>query len=249
MIKEERFRRILAELEENHAVEVAELAKKFNVTEMTIRRDLQVLEKEGLLIRVHGGAKKKDSHYTELSYKQKQTINVDLKKHIGKLCADLIEDYDVIFIGSGTTSDFIFDFLKAENISIVTNSINVFQRAKELPNVEVILTGGRYRRKSGTFVGYFTNTMLKEIKVNKAFIGANGITGTRITTANEEEGYGWQIILNNSIERYILADSTKFGVEAFFTFYNVNDVTGIVTDDQINPHVEAYYKGLTKIIK
>ncbi|MDA1476460.1 DeoR/GlpR family DNA-binding transcription regulator [Bacillus changyiensis] len=249
MIKEERYRAILAMLDKNQTVEVVELAKQLDVTDMTIRRDLQALENDGLLIRVHGGAKKRDSHYIELSHNQKQDINVEFKKHIGKICADLISDHDTVFIGSGTTSDSIFDYLGDKHVNVVTNSINVFQRVQNMPNIEVILTGGRYRKKTGTFYGYFANKLLTEIKVKKAFIGTNGISGTNITTANEEEGYGLQLVLNHTIDRYILADSTKFSIEAFFTFYDVRDITALITDHQLNSHVEDYYSKYTKIIK
>lgn len=249
MIREERYRTILSLLEKNDTVQVSELAELFNVTEMTIRRDLQALEDEGLLERVHGGAKKKGTHYIELSNVQKETLNVEEKKHIGKICADLIEDNDTIFIGSGTTSRFILDYLDTKPVMLVTNSIQIFQKAIKLPNVETILTGGRYRKKTGTLIGYFANKLLNEIKINKCFVGTNGINGKDITTANEEEGYGLQIVLNNSTERYILADHTKFGVQAFFTFYDVKDVHAIITDPKIKPHVESYYSELTTVIK
>lgn len=140
MIREERYRTILSLLEKNDTVQVSELAELFNVTEMTIRRDLQALEDEGLLERVHGGAKKKGTHYIELSNVQKETLNVEEKKHIGKICADLIEDNDTIFIGSGTTSRFILDYLDTKPVMLVTNSIQIFQEAIKLPNVETILT-------------------------------------------------------------------------------------------------------------
>ncbi len=249
MIREERYRAILSLLDKNGTVQVSELAEQFNVTEMTIRRDLQALEDEGLLVRVHGGAKKKDDPYKELSNIQKETLNVEEKKHISQICADLIEDHDTVFISSGTTGEFILDYIQNKPIMLVTNSISVFQKAVKLPNVETLLTGGRYRKKTGTLIGYFANKLLSEIKINKAFVGTNGISGEDITTANEEEGHSLQIILNNSTERYIIADHTKFSVRAFFTFYHVKDVHAIITDPKINKHVESYYGELTKIIK
>lgn len=250
MLKDDRYRLITDMLDKNNVVEVSHLAKALNVTEMTIRRDLKALEDDGALVRVHGGAKKKEAAiYTELSHTQKKTINVEKKKHIAKICASMIQDNDVVFIGSGTTNDLIFDYLTAENVNIITNSINVFNRLKDRPNIEVILTGGRFRPRTGTFVGYFANKLLSEIKVKKAFVGTNGISGTNVTTANEEEGHGQRVILDNASERYVLADSTKFNVEAFFTFYSMKKVTAIVTDPDISPSDEEYYKAMTTILK
>ncbi|WP_018662700.1 DeoR/GlpR family DNA-binding transcription regulator [Heyndrickxia acidiproducens] len=250
MIKEDRFQLILDEVDKNSVVEVSDLSEALKVTEMTIRRDLNELEERGLVTRVHGGAKKKKSlSYTELTYNQKQTINVGEKRHIAKKCAELISDNDTIFIGSGTTNDFIFDYLTAKNLNIITNSISIFNRFKDHPYYDVILSGGRYRARTGTFIGYFANKLLQEIKVHKAFVGTNGISSTNITTANEEEGNGLHIILDNATERYILADSTKFGTQAFFTFYDAKNITGIITDTGINPRAEEYYNHITRIMK
>lgn len=254
MIKEDRFQLILDEINKNSVVEVSDLSEALNVTEMTIRRDLNELEELGLVTRVHGGAKKKvkekvNLSYTELTYSQKKTINVDQKRQIAKKCAELIKDNDIVFISSGTTNDFIFDYLTAKNINIITNSISIFNRFKDHPDYDVILSGGRYRARTGTFIGYFANKLLKEIKVHKAFVGTNGINGNNITTANEEEGNGLHIILDNATERYILADSSKFGIQAFFTFYDVKNITGIITDSDISPKTEEYYNRTTRVIK
>lgn len=249
MLKEDRYQVIMNSLKENNVIEVSSLAKSLNVTEMTIRRDFKDLEDKKLLVRVHGGAKRVDASYTELSDIQKRNINVNKKIHIAQLCAKLINNNDTIFIGSGTTANLIFDYLNVENLKIITNSINVFNRVKNLPNSELILTGGRFRQKTGTFVGYFANKLLSEIKVKKAFIGTNGISGAHITTANEEEGHGNRIILDNASERYILADSTKFGTEAFFSFYNTPNITAIITDNGITPQNEDDYSKMTTILR
>ena len=135
-----------------------------------------------------------------------------------KKCADLIENGDTVFIGSGTTTDFIGDYLEGKEISIVTNSLPIFEKLKDFPNYDLILVGGRYRVKTQTFVGQFANKLLKEIKVSKAFIGVNGIDGHSVSTANEEEGNGNAIILNNAIEKYVVADNSKFDSYSFLQF-------------------------------
>lgn len=250
MLKEDRLHVIVDTVEKNQAVEVSELSQILKVTEMTIRRDLKELEERKLLTRVFGGARKvSTTSYIELSHSQKLRINVEKKINISKKCAELIVDNDIVFVGSGTTNDMIFDYVTAANVNVITNSITVFHKIKDNPNYDVVLSGGRYRGRTGTFTGYFANKLLSEIKVKKAFVGTNGICDANITTADEEEGLGHRIILDNAGERYILADSTKFGVQAFFTFYQAGDVTAIITDENISEQLANFYNRITRIIK
>ena len=248
-MKESRHKVILQELDQTGVVSVKNLKELLNVTDMTIRRDLIDLEKQGLLIRVHGGAHKKvKDSLNEASHSEKTMLNIEEKKLIAKKCADLIAEGDTVFIGSGTTTDFIGDYLEGKNISIVTNSLPIVEKLKDYPNFDLILIGGRYRVKTQTFVGQFANKLLREIKVSKAFIGVNGIDGHNVTTANEEEGNGNAIILNNAIEKYIVADNSKFDSYSFYSFYRLDNIDAIVTDDHISPKVRAKYSSYTKVL-
>ena len=248
-MKESRHKVILQELDQTGVVSVKNLKELLNVTDMTIRRDLIDLEKQGLLIRVHGGAHKKvKDSLNEASHSEKTMLNIEEKKLIAKKCADLIAEGDTVFIGSGTTTDFIGDYLEGKNISIVTNSLPIFEKLKDYPNFDLILIGGRYRVKTQTFVGQFANKLLQEIKVSKALIGVNGIDGHNVTTANEEEGNGNAIILNNAIEKYIVADNSKFDSYSFYSFYRLDNIDAIVTDDHISPKVRAKYSSYTKVL-
>ena len=248
-MKESRHKVILQELDQTGVVSVKNLKELLNVTDMTIRRDLIDLEKQGLLIRVHGGAHKKvKDSLNEASHSEKTMLNIEEKKLIAKKCADLIAEGDTVFIGSGTTTDFIGDYLEGKNISIVTNSLPIFEKLKDYPNFDLILIGGRYRVKTQTFVGQFANKLLREIKVSKAFIGVNGIDGHNVTTANEEEGNGNAIILNNAIEKYIVADNSKFDSYSFYSFYRVEDLNAIITDDSIPKKIKDKYALYTKIL-
>lgn len=248
-MKESRHVAILQELDRNGVVSVKELTALLDVTDMTIRRDLIDLEKQGLLVRVHGGAHRKvKDGINEASHTEKNMINIEEKKVIAQKCAQLIESGDTVFIGSGTTTDFIGDYLDGQDISIVTNSLPIFEKLKDNPNYDLILVGGRYRVKTQTFVGQFANKLLKEIKVSKAFIGVNGIDGHNVTTANEEEGNGNAIILNNAIEKYIVADNSKFDSYSFYTFYRVDDLDAVITDNFISKKIKDKYNTYTKIL-
>lgn len=248
-MKEGRHRVILQELDQQGVVSVKKLKELLDVTDMTIRRDLIDLEKQGLLTRVHGGAHKKVKNgLNEASHTEKTMLNIEEKRTIAQKCANLIFSGDTVFIGSGTTTDFIGDYLADKSVSIVTNSLPIFEKLKDSPNCDIILIGGRYRVKTQTFVGQFANKLLKEIKVSKAFIGVNGIDGHNVTTANEEEGNGNAIILNNAIEKYIVADNSKFDSYSFYCFYQLDDLDAVITDDHISPKVKEKYKSYTNVL-
>lgn len=248
-MKEGRHRLILQELDRAGLVSVRKLKELLDVTDMTIRRDLIDLEKQGFLIRVHGGAHKKvRDGLIEVSHAEKVMLNTEEKQMIARKCADLISDGDTIFIGSGTTTALIGDYLEDKKVNIVTNSLPIFEKLKDNPNFDLLLVSGRYRLKTQTFVGQFAINLLREIKVSKAFIGANGIDGHNVTTANEEEGNADAIILNNAIEKYIVADNSKFDSYSFYTFYRLDDVDGIVTDDRISQRMKDKYRSYTKVL-
>ena len=238
MLKNNRQMKILELINKKGYLKVKEAAKKLDVTEMTIRRDFQDLAQEGKVERVHGGAKKKAAEkeqYTELSHIQKKELNIEAKKYIAKKAAELIENRDTVFIGAGTTTEYIYDYMDVEQAKIVTNSISIFNRFKDVSKYDLILIGGTLRERTASFVGYFTRKWIEDIHVDKVFIGTNGIKDEKVTTAEEEEGFVQQIIFANSDKQYVLADHTKFGVEAFQVVSNVSDLSAIITDLDL-PH-------------
>ena len=249
MLKEERQSIIINLLNEKGIIKVSDITDIINVTEMTIRRDLQELDDKGLLKRIHGGAKINDSIIeTELSHNEKQTININAKIDIAKKISELINDGDSVFLGPGTTIELVYDYLKASYLKIVTNSIHVFNKFVNDQRYELILIGGSYRNRTGAFVGSITNDILSKIKINKAFIGVNGICNNTVSNYNEDEGMIQSTVLNNSSERYIIADSTKLDKNDFYHFYNLDDTTAIITDSNISDENLERYSQYTKII-
>lgn len=249
MLKEERQSIIINLLNEKGIIKVSDITDIINVTEMTIRRDLQELDDKGLLKRIHGGAQLNDSIIeTELSHNEKQTININAKIDIAKKISELINDGDSVFLGTGTTIELVYDYLKASYLKIVTNSIHVFNKFVNDQRYELILIGGSYRNRTGAFVGSITNDILSKIKINKAFIGVNGICNNTVSNYNEDEGMIQSTVLNNSSERYIIADSTKLDKNDFYHFYNLDDTTAIITDSNISDENLERYSQYTKII-
>ena len=149
MLKIDRHSYILNELKNKHLVRVSNLANDMKVTEMTIRRDLQELEDDGHLTRIHGGAKLKPKNfYQEDNYNKKISVNVEEKKQIARKVSELIKDNETIFIGPGSTTSYLAEYLQDRDINIVTNSLTVFEQFKDNPSCDLIFIGGRYRQKT-----------------------------------------------------------------------------------------------------
>ncbi|WP_123054570.1 DeoR/GlpR family DNA-binding transcription regulator [Clostridium sp. JN-1] len=249
MLKEERLQKILEIIQRDNIISISDATKLLNVTEMTVRRDLKSLEERQLLTRIHGGAKKRQKVLgEELSHNQKRKIHVEEKRQIAEIVSNIIKDNDIIYIGPGTTNELIYDYLNVSYAKIITNSMSIFSKFKDDKRFELILIGGRFRSRTDVFVGNFTSELLRKIRVRKAFVGANGIHGNDITTSNEEEGVCQRIILENAVEKYILCDSSKINKEDFYSFYDLEKVTAVITDNKIDKKTEEEYKKLVKII-
>ena len=181
MLKEERQSIIINLLNEKGIIKVSDITDIINVTEMTVRRDLQELDRKGLLKRIHGGAKLNQVNIEkELSHKEKQNINIDSKIDIAKKICRLINEGDSIFLGTGTTIEIVYDYIDVNYLKIVTNSIYVFNKFVNDQRYELILIGGSYRSRTGAFVGSIANDTLSKIKINKSFIGVNGIFDNKV---------------------------------------------------------------------
>ena len=249
MLREQRHEIILQALDKFGIIKVTDLTEKLKTTEMTIRRDLRFLEEKGLLIRIHGGARSLEgAKFEELSPNEKRNINIDNKIEVAKIAASLVKNNDNIYIGPGTTTEHIPDYIKSNNVKIITNCLSIFEKCKDNEQFEVILVGDRLRHKTNTFVGSFANEILNKIRVQSTFIGANGILNNNIMTSNEEEGESQRIMLNNSIERYLVCDYTKFEKEDFYTLYKLDDITAIVTEFDLDSDLKYKYSKYCKII-
>lgn len=236
MLKEERQKYLLEILNKNRIVKVNDIVHDLHVADMTIRRDLQELENEGLLIRIHGGAKAVEGNgesQTELSHRQKKKIHLNEKLEVAQLIAKNILDGETIFLGPGTTIELVYDFLTVKHAKVITNSIHVFNRFKHDNRFELILIGGSYRSKTGAFVGTIANDFVSSIHVQKSFIGVNGLDHSLIFTSNEDEGLTQKYALNSSEKKYIIADHHKLNKKDFYGFYSIKNADYLITDSEI----------------
>ena len=214
MLKRERLHKIIEMVNTQGIITVNEIINKLNVSDMTIRRDLDELDKAGKVVRIHGGAQSISySINQELSHSEKQTLQIEEKRKIVELASTYINDGDTIFLGPGTTIELLAHFLINKRIRIVTNNYPAFEILKQSDSVNIILTGGDFRKNTGALVGPITNANLKRINFTKSFISANGIHNESICTYNIEEGEAQEIALNNSRTKYLLLDNKKLNKE------------------------------------
>lgn len=230
MLTDERYSIILKLLNESGIVKTQDLITELNCSESTIRRDLDHLEQAGFLKRIHGGAKRIYRLDEELTTKEKSLKNIQGKTTIGMFSASLLQENDVIFLDAGTTTLSIIDFIKVGNITVVTNGI---EHASLLADygIDTILLGGKIKFSTKAIVGSTTLSELSNYQFDKAFIGINGIDlEFGCTTPDPEEAAIKKLVLKQSSNNYVVADKTKWTKVNFVKVCELEDVT-IITDE------------------
>jgi len=237
---EERKKNILKTLEKDEKVHVRALADALQVSGETIRRDLDRLEKEGLLKKVYGGAVK-TRFSLEPPFDQKTTLNEKEKRAICKTAASLVEDGDRIMIGHGTTPLEIVRFLgNKKNVTIITASVPVMLLAMEVFDGQIIFIGGEFERSQKFTSGPLSDIVLQQLKANKAFIAAGGVSLKDGITDYDLNGSSISRRMMERVEEtVILADHTKFGKTTFAHICPLNDVSIMITDQYCSEEWKA----------
>lgn len=250
MIKKERLIAIQKAVDEKGIVNVNELIEALDVSDMTIRRDLDELAKAGKIHRIHGGAQRVENiEDVELTRNEKTIVNSELKEQVAKKAADLIVPGDTLYLGPGTTIEPLIKYVEhPEQIRVVTNNLPVFEAWKQT-DAEIVLIGGNFRKKSGAFIGGLAEQMLRELKFTKAFVSANGINDENVMTANAEEGQTQAVALNNAQEKIMMIDETKFNRNDFYRYYSLYNIDCIITSDGLDDNTLKHYSSYVEIKK
>ena len=249
MLKDERQKIILDKLKENDIIQVSQMTDLLDVTDMTVRRDLKELEDRNLLVRIHGGASKiEKARPREFSNEEKLLKNKELKMEIAKKISQISIPEQNIYLGAGTTIEYVSEFLGDKDLNIFTNSLYLFKKLVFLDNVNIKLIGGDFRKVTGAFVGALSLDLVSKMRFNQAFIGVNGINKGKAYTYSPEEGILQKLILDNSFERYLVADSSKLGYEDLYHFYNIEDAK-FITDSKITSDNRKEIEKYTEIIR
>ena len=232
MLAIERRREILARLTANGKVLVAELAKDFDVTEETIRRDLEKLDKEGLVSKTYGGAVSKHNAAIDLPYNVRENANVEQKKRIAELIAELIEDGERIMVDSSSTALYVMKKIKEKkNLTVITNSVKILLELADKPDWTVLSTGGILKKNSLSLTGSSAEKMIRSYHVDTAICSCKGIyISLGITDSNENDCLIKQAMLSSAERRILAVDGEKFDKKSFVKVCDVQQIDAIVTD-------------------
>ncbi len=234
MLKKERQREILRMLQGATKVEVDELAGQLSVSLMTIRRDLAELGEQGLIERVHGGALSPTMWEpgSELSVMERGKDKAEIKQRIGRATAALIKDGEKVFIGSGSTAAAVAAALAhRQNLTVLTNALNVANTLLDAPQIKVAVIGGFLRRSEMSLIGYFAENSLQGLQVDKVIIGIEGIDPVKgLTNDYMEEVLTDRSIMGLSKNVIVVADHSKFGRVAAVRGAPIAAASLIVTD-------------------
>ncbi len=226
-----REREILNLLADRDQVSVSELAEHLGVSEATVRRDLQTMEEQGLLQRIHGGATRVGIGRHEPFFQDKMAQNRQAKESIARKALELIEENDHIYLDGGSTVLCLARLLdQFRSLTIVTNSLMVAAELMETTH-DLILVGGQFRSLSRTLVGPLTQPIIEALHVDKAFMGTMGFTAEDgMTTTDFNEAFTKERIMERAGQVVLLADSSKLGKTSFVRSGRAADVDILITD-------------------
>lgn len=227
----QRRQQILTVLAEAGQLSVAELSTAFDVSEVTIRQDLQALSEQGLLLRTRGGATSTNT-LPELSFDLRQQQYSAQKARIGQAAARLVHYGDTIFLDASTTAQTLLPHIKQlSELTVVTNSLRVALNLLDAPQIHVILPGGSLRRTSISLVGQLQGTSIEDINIQIGFFGARGVTADEgLTDVNLDEVAMKRAMVDHCKRAIGLADARKWGKVAAYTFARLDRLDAIFTD-------------------
>ncbi|MGF7048402.1 DeoR/GlpR family transcriptional regulator of sugar metabolism [Paenibacillus sp. DS2015] len=239
---EKRKKKILEYLSKEGKVEVHILADEFDVSTETIRRDLERLDSEGKLKKVYGGAIKVRADSSELPFEQKTLLHTSEKAAIGKYAASLINQGDTIMLGNGTTAlEIIRNLTDRSDLTLVTHSTPAMLMALEQFPGRIFFVGGEVNRHQKSTYGPLAELMLNQLRVNKAFISAGGISLVDgISDYEISEATISRKMMERADETIFLADSSKFGKPTFANICSLDDVYAVITDGNCSDEWKIY---------
>jgi DeoR family transcriptional regulator, fructose operon transcriptional repressor len=241
MYAEERQQHILERARAAGRVEVNALAELLDVTPETVRRDLTILERHGVLRRVHGGAIPVERLGFEPGIETRSERFVAEKERIAKAALSHLPDEGTVLLDAGTTTLRLAEQLPRDReLTIVTNSLGIAALVAQHQNLSLYLLGGRVRGRTLAAVGSWVTSALSGVFVDVAFMGTNGLSVERgLTTPDQSEAAAKRAMISAARRSVVLADHTKIGVDHFSRFADLSEIAALITDNGLDPETVA----------
>lgn len=231
MTSSERRQAVLAILNARDRVRVAELATRLEVSDVTIRKDLALLEEQGYLKRTHGGAVPAERFDPSRALPARKGRNTLAKERLADHARELVSHGETVFIDSGSTCSALAKRLTEMELRVVTNSLEVLGILADQPNISLHVVGGSYRHDQGSFIGPWALGSLETVQFDHAFLGTAGISWEgRFSSENSLESQVKRAAIGVARTSIVVADASKIGVQAFSVFAGPGEITTLVTD-------------------
>lgn len=243
MLANQRRERILASIREDGFAKVSDLSKMFKVSEVTIRQDLEKIEKEGLIYREHGGAVIKNMSDHVRNIELINLENIDLKRLIGARAAQYIEEGDTIILDSGsTTTEIAKCLLDRKELTVITNSLNIALILGVNPGINLVLTGGEFKAPTLSLTGQKAADFFSGINVDKLFLATAGISlKSGLTYPSISDLVVKRAMIGVADQVYLVADSTKIGKSAFASLGALSLIHYLITDNGITEKDKKHF--------
>ncbi len=235
MLGEERRQYIINLVNKTGSISASEIAKSLNISEVTIRRDLNKLAKKGLIKRTHGGAININSVGYELKFEIQKEKNIEEKKRIALAAASFIDDGDVILIEAGTTGyQTALNITSRKELTVITNSCDIaVLLGKTNPQFKIILSGGILNTDTHSLIGPLADASFRSLFVDKAFIGISGIDIEKgITAVDPLEAQTKKFIINSAKKIFALCDHSKISHICMNFVAPIKIINTFITDDK-----------------
>ncbi|MBN7810788.1 DeoR/GlpR transcriptional regulator [Algoriphagus sp. H41] len=243
MLPKQRKEKILELLKEDGSAKVNDLARIFKVTEVTIRQDLEKLEKNGLVVREHGGVHLKDVEDQVRNFSLVHQDNLREKEIIAEKCLEFIHPGDTIILDSGsTTTEIAKKIINIKGLTVITNALNIALMLGANPNIDIIMTGGEFKAPTLSLTGQKAADFFKGLNVQKLFLATAGISlKSGLTYPSLSDLVVKKAMIEAADTTYLVADSSKIGKSAFASLGALSLIDYIITDEGIeNKHKEVF---------
>lgn len=246
MFAEERQNTIVALVNRKGSVRVKELSEQFGVTEDSIRKDLTMLEKKGLLKKTYGGAVKRRVNVHDLDVSQRIDKNIESKQKIADKALELIKDGDMVFLDISTANLELAKMLVKSpmNITVVTNMVDIMLEFIPSVAIKIIFIGGTFSRGHDGFVGSVTNNQISSYRFDIAFLGTVGVDlfDNSVDTYMVEDGLTKSAILEASKKTYMMLETRKFNTDGTYKYAKVDNFTGAIMETDPPEDIEEKLK-------